>query len=430
MKTKKIKDFRGKGNPRDFRGFETKFQTFEKLKFFKQMILYAVLSMLLIQTALAIGVAPVKTVIDFEPGSQEITVRIINNEHKDFKAVVYSEGELAEYVELPTTLVTVKAEEDSKSLSFNLNLPEKLDRPGTHEAKITILEFPKEFATEEATAVIRAVGSVVTKVVVRVPYPGLYAEADLFITQAKVDKPVIFTIPIYNFGEQDIKKAKATITIYGATYEKIAEIYSDEKQIKSKEQTKLVASWMPDVNPGVYHASVKIDYDGRRINLEKNFNVGNLFIEISKVEVEDFILGGVARFDIYVESKWNELIKNVYGEMTVKDKKGGIYATSKTASVDIPAYEKAKLQAYWDTKDVQIGLYDVLLKIHYADKTTERLIETQVNIDSIQTRLGLTAQVVAKKSKLLTRDSVLVLLVIILIVINISWFIYFRKRKK
>jgi len=384
----------------------------------------------LLNTALAIGVAPVKTIIDFEPGKHEINVIIINNDHKDFKAVVYAEGPLAEYIELPTTLVTIKAEEDSKSLSFNLNLPEKLDKPGTHEAKITILEFPKEFATEEQTAVIQAVGSVVTKVIVRVPYPGLYAEADLLITQAQVDKPVVFTIPIYNFGEQDIQKAKASIVIYGATYEEIAVVESDEKSIKSKEQTKLVASWIPNVNPGVYHATVKIDYDGKRINLEKNFNVGNLFIEISKVEVSDFILGGVARFDIHLENKWNELIKNVYGELTVKDKKGTIYTQSKTAAVDIPAYEKSTLQAYWDTKDVQIGLYDVLLKIHYADKTTEKLIETQVNIDSIQTTLEPTAKVIAPSPKLFTRDNILVTLVIVLIVINIAWFVYFKRRKK
>ncbi len=386
--------------------------------------------MILIQAVLAIGVSPVKTIIDFEPGKQEVTVRIINNEHKDFKAVVYAEGDLAEYIELQTTLITIKAEEDSKSLSFNLNLPDKLEKPGTHEAKITILEFPKEFATEEGNAVIRAVGSVVTKVIVRVPYPGKYAEADLIITQAEVDKPIIFTIPIYNFGQEDIQKVKATITIYGATYEEIAVIESDEKQVKSKEQTKLIASWLPNVNAGVYHAKVRVEYDGNRINLEKNFNVGNLFVEISKVEVNDFILGGVARFDIYLESKWNQEIKDVYGEMTVMDKKGSIYTKSKTATVDIPAYEKSKLEAYWDTKDVQIGLYDVLLKIFYGDKTTERLIETQVNIDSIRTSLEPTAKVVGGRAGLFTRDTVLVLLVIVLIVINISWFIYFRKRKK
>ncbi len=394
-----------------------------------KIILYILMSMILINTALAIGVSPVKTIIDFEPGSHEITVRVINNEHKDFKAVIYAEGPLAQYIELTTTLVSVKAEEDSKSLSFKLNLPQKMDKPGTHEAKITILEFPKEFATEEAAAVISAVSSVVTTVIVRVPYPGLYAEADLIITQAEVDKPIIFTIPIYNFGQQDIKKAKATIIVYGATYEKIAEVYSDEQAIKSKEQTKLIASWQPNVNPGVYHATVKVDYDGQRINLEKNFNVGNLFIEISKVEVNDFVLGGVARFDIYLESKWNEIIKDVYGELTVKDKKGTIYTQSKTASIDIPAYEKAKLQSYWDTKDVQIGLYDVLLKIHYADKTTERLIETQVNIDSISTTLEPTAHVVAEKTKLFTRDNILVLLVIVLIIVNVSWFVYVKKRK-
>ena len=180
----------------------------------RKIIIYLMMSMILIGAALAIGVAPVKTIVDFESGAQEeITVRIINSEHKDFKAVIYAEGSLAEYIELTSTLIAVRADEDSKSLSFNINMPDSFSKPGTHEAKITVLEFPKEFATEDANTMITAVSSVVTKVIVRVPYPGLYAEANVIVTQAEVDKPITFTIPISNFGIQDIQKAKATIII-------------------------------------------------------------------------------------------------------------------------------------------------------------------------------------------------------------------------
>ena len=56
-------------------------------------------------------------------------------------------------------------------------------------------------------------------------------------------------------------------------------------------------------------------------------------------------------------------------------------------------------------------------------------MEIQVNVDSINTDIDATARVV-QKSGGFSRDSILILLVLVLIVINVGWFIYFRKRKK
>ena len=66
--------------------------------------------------------------------------------------------------------------------------------------------------------------------------------------------------------------------------------------------------------------------------------------------------------------------------------------------------------------------------IHYAEKVTEKLIETEVYIDSIRTELGPTAQVVAQPG--MGRDTLLTILVIILIVVNIGWFMFFVKWRK
>ena len=58
----------------------------------------------------ALGVAPAKKMVNFDPSlKKEIKLRILNNEHKDFKVVVYARGELAEYLNVDNTLSDLNA---------------------------------------------------------------------------------------------------------------------------------------------------------------------------------------------------------------------------------------------------------------------------------------------------------------------------------
>ena len=59
--------------------------------------------------AQAIGVTPGRTTIDFEPNLERtVTFRIINNEHKDFRAFVYAEGDLKDYVTSENNIIDFK----------------------------------------------------------------------------------------------------------------------------------------------------------------------------------------------------------------------------------------------------------------------------------------------------------------------------------
>jgi hypothetical protein len=289
------------------------------------------------------------------------------------------------------------------------------------------MEYPASFGTPEQT-MVTAVASVVSELWVRVPFPGKYAEAKLYIDANNIGENVNFALSVMNFGKEDIRKAKAVIKILGATYEEIAVIETNEASIASGEQAKLTAGWLADVNPGRYHVVAEVTYDEKKVIVEQDFEVGNLLISIKKISVKEFSLGQIAAFDILLESQWNEQISNVYGEMTVLDDAGTQYATVKTAAIDVPAMGEGTLKAYWDTEGISVGRYTLRLLIHYAEKITEKLIDTEVNIDSIRTELGPTAQVVAGKG--IGRDTILTILVLILILINVAWFVYFTRSKK
>ena len=118
----------------------------------------------------------------------------------------------------------------------------------------------------------------------------------------------IFIIPVLSLGEENINKASATIDILGPTNEKLATVKTDEKAVESKNRRDLTAKWKADVNPGVYHAVAVVNYDGKLVRVEKNFGVGNLLIDVVDVKVKNFKLGGIAKFEISLENKWNQKI--------------------------------------------------------------------------------------------------------------------------
>jgi len=377
----------------------------------------------------ALGVSPAQKFVDFKPDAKEtITFNIVNNEHKELRLLVKVRSDLDKYVKLDEKIVTLKPEEESKSYSLELDLPSKIDIPGTHKIEVVLLEIAPDVNPEENT-LVTASSAMVYKIHVRVPYPSKYAESKLVINSGNVNDTVRFVMPIFNLGEENISKAKAIIKIKSKSGREITSLETNEISLKPKDEGKLDAEWIANVNPGIYTAEANIIYDDKQIKIEKDFEVGNLFIDIISIVVSDFTLGGIAQFEMLLENRWNQKISNVYAEMTVFDENKKGYPTFKTSTIDMEPYAMEKIRAYWDSKGAQVGIYDLKLIIYYAERTTEKLIKAYVDIDSIRTDYSPTARVVsAPKSG--NREILIGSLVVVLILINIGWFVYFMKSRK
>ncbi len=408
-----------------------------------KLVLYIIIMILVASSVFALGVAPARKILTFEENKKEtVEIRIVNNEHKDMVLLVYPKGELADYVKIKESIIRINASQADKSITYEINMPSKFDEPGTLKTDIIIMELPENFADKAKAIVVKdsstiydiesgvsisASAAVASQLYVNVPYPGKYAKAKLYVSDGKVGDVLQFTIPIFNFGSEKITSAKATIKILGPTNDEIASIETNEVSIEPNNEGKLTATWKADVNKGKYYITGTVTYDGKTIVVEAPLNLGDKFIEVTDVKVSNFKLGDIAKFEISLENKWNEKIPNVYGDITVSDAGGSILANIKTASIDIEPFAKQTLDAFWDTKGATVGKHQFYLTLHYDERTTEKLIDIYVNIDSIKTE-QLTAQVI--KSKTSTRDTVLVILVAILIAVNIGWFVYMQKRKK
>lgn len=402
-----------------------------KLRVSSISILILISIILLSNNVYSLGIATTRKTFDFEPNAKlQGTFIIVNNEQKDLRVFISARGEIAQYVTLHDAIVTFKPEESQKSFNYDLNLPASFDKPGTHTGEIVVTEIPK--GAEEGGTFIGTTLAVVSEIKIRVPYPGKYAETKLEVSEANVNETVTFIVPVMNLGEEDIAKTKGNIRILGPTNEELAKLDTDEKSVKAKTTEELKTSWLAEVNPGVYYAHLRLSYDDKLAQAEKTFVVGNLMIDVLNVSVKDFKLGGIAKFRILLANKWNQPIDNIFAEIIIENNKGDQVAQIKSATTSIAALSQGELFAFWDTEGMAEGGYNARLIIHYADKTTEKQIKLVVALDRIDTFLpGATAKAIQKETaKQMTRDTWLMILVFVLIIVNIGWFVYMRRSKK
>jgi len=377
----------------------------------------------------SLGVSPGRTTINFEPGlKQSIPFIVYNSENKEMTVEIEVQGDLKDVITLNDQRLSFSVGEDAKSSSYDFNLPKDLG-PGIHEAKIVIKEVSK--SSSYADAFIGASAAVVTQLHVIVPYPGKYVIAELKVSETGEGQPLMFLVPVTNYGTQDIIKARGTIEIYGSNNEKVASLETNEQAIKSKERVELVGRLdTQNIKPGEYTAKVSVNYDNNIANAEIMFEYGSMKIEILSVNIDNIVLGQIAKVNILVKNLWTDIVKNVFVEIIVFDKEENELTRTKSASEDIPGNTEKELIGYWDTKDLKVGTYKGKMLIHYEDKTTEKPIEAVVNQNSIKVNfIGVTGQAVAMSGDGQMNKDILVLLLFILIGINVAWFVYFKKKK-
>ena len=343
----------------------------------KFLFLGFLIGILLISNAFALGITPGRTTIDFSPGlNKTITVSILNSEHKNVNIVVSVKGELKDYITPREMSFELKSDEESKQIVFELALPDEL-RPGTRTGEIYILQLPETDLVGEAY--VGAALAVASQINVNVPYPGKYAEADLNILEADENGEVTFIIPVVNKGTSDLVNVYANIDIYNKMGKRVASFNTDSISIKKGARGEIVEKWSANVPFGNYNAIATLIYDGEgSIKLEKEFDIGAQILELKEVKVNNFVLGGIAKFEMLVENKWGDKITDAYTRTEVFNKDGIKIANFKSATTDIDALSKGVLFSYWDTSGVNKGIYDANIYLYYGAKSMRK--DAQFNI--------------------------------------------------
>lgn len=391
------------------------------------LILIGILLIILIPNVASLGISPGRTTLDYKPEMQkEIQLSILNKEYKTMKVSLTVEGELKDYITLSEESVEFSTLDYSKDISYRINLPDSIkDDPGLHTAEIVALETP---GGAEGATHIGATVAVVSQLHIYVPCPGKCIDADLNVLDGGENGTATFIVAVINRGEQKIEKANAEIEIISGG-EKVDTVETNALPIESGARTELINKWTAS-KQGEYIARVTVFYDGKSKTFEKPFTIGDQILSISRIWVSDFRLGGIAKFRILVENKWNQELKDVFANLIIYNR-GYTMADIKSASEDIPMQSEKELVAYWDTAGVEEGMYDGKLMIKYGKKSTDRDLSLRLTEDSLEI-IGYAAGVEAGKGVSLT--TILIVLVVVLLIANISWFVFFRrfmkKRKK
>lgn len=376
------------------------------------IIFFLLFSAILLENASALGVIPARTIIDFEPGVQhEFTLKVLNNQQKEMDVIISKQGQLSSYVKLSADTIKFSADEKEKYLQFSVDLPQNIETPGNNDIEIILTEVPASLEQKDST-IVSGRTSVISQLRVKVPYPGKYAEAKMHVSTS--NDIALITIPISNLGSQNLEII-SMISIFDKDkllHEEIKKI-----EIEPSEEKSITASWSaPSI--GLYRAAAEISYHGETINLEKEFIIGEMFVKIDGITFGDVKLGDILKISINVKNGWNEPIKGIYADVFVKDEQKNTVAVLKTASEDIGALSNKTLVAYWGTEKVTEGIYELIVKLNYAGKSSESSTEIGLHED-ILVKPGATSPPI--------RIYIIVIAVSFLI---LAAFIYFKRSRK
>jgi len=387
-------------------------------------ITWMIVALLLINLAFGLGISPGRTTLNFEPGREEtITVDVINNDGKEFDAAIYVEGTMAEFIELSTDELHFSKDTGKQSFTYIVRLPESYDTPGIQKADIMVSE--KAGKQAQVTANL----GVVSSLFVNIPYPGVWAEAQLRVDNVKYGEDLNFYVKVFNMGEEELSSVYAQVELYsqGGLQKTLK---TEPKAIGHEKYGELVIKMdSRELKPGDYVVKAKVYYDGNEIPLNSKFTINAFLLDLVSISVDDYTLGGIAGFTVLVQNIGNRLVEGFTSRVTLEQ--GNVNV--KSYAIDVGPDEVKKTVAYWDTKDVSIGEYEGILAMMYDDELVEKDIKTIVKADSIEVEVisPITGQVTLEQPEQ-SEDIMkyLNIIVLLLVVIALIFFSIRNLKKK
>lgn len=390
-------------------------------------MILVVLTLLFVGSVSALGVTPARKMVDFESGlEQTVEFNIVNSDGKNMKVAVYAEdvfegGE----IKIGTPEIIFSSGEERKKANYTFKLPNEFKIPGRHVAKIVVREIPMDVGEIEGT-VIGASVAIVHQLRVEVPYPGKYAVAELKITETGLTDSVDFVVSLVNLGVEDINSASGVIEIFNAfNNEKVTTLETDLFSVKSGDKKETAVVWGENVKFGKYYAKLKVTYDGKVAEADREFTLGTRMVELLYIFAKNFKLGEIAKFNILVENKWPDSIHDVYTEFLIS-KLSSEVANFKSATEDIDGESAKELTAYWDTEDVDEGEYDAKITLRHDDEKLEMDVKTLITANSIVFE-GLTGAVTSGG---IANTNFIIGAIVLVVITSLFWFVYFKFRKK
>jgi len=295
-----------------------------------------------------------------------------------------------------------------KPIYVTLDLPSEAKTPGPHAFWIIAAESPPKLRGGQ----VGAMGTVKLKITIFVPYPGKYLMGKIDAKPVKEGEEMAIDLILTHLGNETINSVKAIAEIYDLEDNRIATMQAYqpgnkndfEISIKPKETKKMYIDWLPDEGlKGKFRIKVLINYD----NTSKQVEAGT-----------------VTPYLVRIGSLWNDVLYDVFTDVTFFNSTGDEIDTVRSSRYDIQPFKDLWFRSYWNTRNLMPGNYSALVKVSFDDMVVEGKYPVEL-IEPI-------SPVIEKPFFSSTVIWVIVIILIILLLIggNIFFFIFMKKKSE
>ncbi len=333
---------------------------------FKKGVLFGLIFLIFVSSVSAVGISPPKSIVYFEPnGVRSIDFYVVNMGDIDSRVKIFFDGELKDLIVWDEQTVDLNPGQ-KKDFNFLLNMPGSFDTPGDHRVDLIAQEIP--IAEEDDGTFIGAVTSVTSPVFIRVPFDGPYLGARLNVDSSSVGQIVKLKIFLENLGSIPLNDFQGKIDIVNVKGETIKEItFVESLGLNEFKEVELL--WdSSGIESGVYVGKLLIEYNGKTVESESEFRMGDVFVKILDYQ-KNLITGKINNYIVKVGSEWNDVIEDVYVNLMINVGEEGY--NFKSTSFDLGAWEEREIKMFVALDDgiskLPAGEYDATIGVFYEE---------------------------------------------------------------
>lgn len=335
-----------------------------KIVLLKKWILFCLFIVLFSNSVFAIGISPSRSVLYYNPGMEEtVSFYVVNNVARTINAEVYSEGEFSYLFRLENQSFSL-VPGGKKEFEITFTHPSSLDHPGDYTIKIHADELPEEDIT--GGTFLSAVTSVVSPLILRVPYEGAYLSANLNAESVSIGQYVPFILRLENLGDVSIPPFDIIIYVLNSKNVQVGKIeYQD--QLNLNEIKKSEVYWdSTGMEAGTYTAKLEIKYEDKTFETDTKFKLGEIFIDIIDVQKE-VTAEKINEYYATITSKWSDSIEDVFVQLSIETPEDTYNFKGTTFNLDPWGSEKTLLYVDLERPPAQVseGEYPATFTVFY-----------------------------------------------------------------
>jgi len=341
---------------------------------FGRILFLFVFFFFLIDFSSALSVTPARIEMNFQPNAEQTIDYRVFSAKPGVEYQLYLQGDLSEYAKLSKE--KINGDGDFKVF---LKMPSSIEIPGYHSLYVGVKEIGDE---ELLGGSIGTTVEILVLVSIYAPYPGKYVESTLSAKNVNIGEPVEFQIEIINRGKEDVTIFPSIEIYSNQTSEKIETLSLNERFLGKEQELSLRKVLdTSSYNPGKYKGVSIIEYGGASPSIkEVLFRIGSLGIEIKNYTSIVSLEEKIHKFDIDIESNWNDNIDGAYAEVSFYNQTGEVISF-KTSSTGLVPFESKTITGYFDTTNFAKGIYNANLSLYYygkdVGKSTSKIVQVE-----------------------------------------------------